>query len=150
MLFRLLRPAELLSFGLQGSSWDITLLKHSNLYKPQNILIILITPTTITTLIGSYVGAAVWCAEFDCLYLLWDNNLMQNLSKGLLVLSIHLLTALYWNDLSRQEPLINRRIPTHPHIYDKCLLHGNCEVSMPIFKFNISTSLLTEWTKKCD
>lgn len=28
---------------------------------------------------------------------------MENLSKGLLILSIHLLTALYWNDLSRQK-----------------------------------------------
>lgn len=46
--------------------------------------------------------SAVMCSV--CLYyLLWDNNLMENLSKGFLVLSIYLLTALYWDDLSRQE-----------------------------------------------
>lgn len=28
---------------------------------------------------------------------------MEYLSEGLLVLSIYLFTALYWNDLSRQE-----------------------------------------------
>lgn len=38
-----------------------------------------------------------------CGYLLGDNNLMKNLSKGLLVLSIHLLSALYWNDLKTQS-----------------------------------------------
>lgn len=53
---------------------------------------------------------------------------MEYLSKGLLVLSIYLLTALYWNDLSRQEStesLQNLHTYLLLNIYDKSVILSN-------------------------